>query len=470
MQQLTNVTLNTQIQEQQDMITCKVRTIPEHLIMCIPDWITNYQPVDDVDARLFNYFRQLYQEVNGSKKQQRVISQIYNILVTQKLINETASYKKMRSLMRTLPKYVDFKFDQYNYTEAVSKGYIWLSKLIKNDILEAPRICFFDLPKSQAKSLTQGLKTWIINYIAWRLLEIHIDDLEIPDSLDIPQFNDDFAGNETKLDHIPDGFQDVYKAPTLDGLLNGDLINQIFTKSQQRLLTNIEKYLQTDPFDLLKSRYIGKYPELNYHVLAQRLIVQQPPDKIRDIYRDFNIPKEREQGIYADIDRNFYPTIASISIELGDYPVGFLDAILNDIDERLKKCNKIIKGEVVYNAQILAQKLLPLFNKPDFIFTTIVNYLNNKGHELKITTLYLDDETSFAIYSEITSELKKQGLEKINAFKVLTYWETAIIDTFVTELQTQGYKKITYEEIKTFWDEKCRIRLGKLAISLNKEE
>jgi hypothetical protein len=426
-----------------------VRKFPDKISMSVPTWISSYQPVDDIDARLFNHFHELYKHLPGSKEEKRASSQIYNILVTKKLINEGLIYKKMQS------KGKGFKFSQDHYDDAVSQGCIWLSEKIRN----------FDLSASKTTSLTKGLTNWISIYIAWRLLDLHLDDLDTIDSLDIPQFNDDELSEETRLDNIPAGLQDLYNAPNLDELLNGNLLNELSASDYKQVLLDIKEYLENDPYKLLRSRHIPGYPECTYKILTERLILQDQLDTIRSIAHDFHIP---ESNLYAHLIRTFYPIIASIYIELGSYPEGFQEAILKDADGSLRKCNKILKGRIVYDVQILAQKLLPLFQPPNFIFTTVVNYLNQKGYEEKTSLIPIYHEKYFAIYSKIAEELKIQGLEKITSFDVLTYWETATIETLITELKNQGYEKINYQQIKQFWDEKCRKVLGKLAISLNK--
>ncbi len=503
---------------------------PEIASMCqpndtnFPDWINSYQPVDSVDETLLDYFRQLYSYDYNSKDQQRVIQKIWNQLHSKNLISKsehpdfndvyseiyiwlnkplliindsilellneycrTSTGEIVSKLSNHLQKITNYNIHSKEYRKEIRYIRDWTEKLmsniqsssnqndttkqLNNSIKRVPRIWLF---KPGGASLISRLASWVNDYIKWRLLDLYISDQEMPDSLDIPLFDNDTSG-ENIIDNIPDGFHNLYNAPTLEELQEGNLINELSTQDYQQFLLVVKEYLEQDPFEFLRSRYVTRFPECHYKLLVDRLILKEPPDTIRAIAQDFHIA---EQTFYSECSRNFYPIISSIYIELGYNLESLKTAIIQDSDGSLKKCKKVIKKQVVYDAQSLAQQLLPLFQPPQKIFTTVIQFLGQQGHLLKSEIVAIYNDEYFSIYAKIAEDLHQQGYQvqpmnneqavnrNVNSYDVLSFWETATFDKIVVELSQQNYQ-VTAQEIKDFWDRKCRKCLGKLAIELS---
>lgn len=94
---------------------------------------------------------------------------------------------------------------------------------------------------------------------------------------------------EDPLTLKPDGTQTLNSAPSLDELINGNLINQLMDTQKQQKAKLIEHYINTDPDGHLKANFPIGYPNCHYQLLAQRLILKEPPDRVQVIANEFGI-------------------------------------------------------------------------------------------------------------------------------------------------------------------------------------
>jgi hypothetical protein len=495
----------------------------------IPEWINDYQPeegLDDeekkLDNKLYNLFKELYAQPDNITKQKRTINKIWTFLINNHLLIDL-SHQKFNHLFRkdSLLEPNDIYSKAYEWISEASiiinselltvlnsycnnnknEATIKLSTHIfnlnthkinskehkkeqndirscikelsnkegNNDFIKESNIHFYKVPRiwlfrPESSRITHHLRSWINQFIKWRIKDLYRHTgKEIIESLDTPQFRDNKSG-ENRIDYTPDGSQMLAKCPTMQELTNGDLFNTISRNEEKEIRLKLRRYLEDDPYKLLASRYIKGYPECTYKILVDRRILKEPPDSRKDIADEFGI--EYQNFASAELLRNFYPTIASIRIEIGYHSVALKQAIIDDTDGELRKCKKVVKRKVVYDAQLLAQKLLPAFQQPEIIFSKVVNYLNTQGHQLRTSKIFMSNEnSSFEIFFEIAKELKEQGYDS-TSYDVLECWKTVKIEEFSQELHKQKYK-ISPPAIRYFWENKCRKCLGKLLIDLN---
>ncbi|MFP4338711.1 MAG: hypothetical protein ACLFQP_12380 [Halothece sp.] len=474
----------------------------------IPDWINTYQCVDEADETLLANFRKLYASAGNPKTQQRtialiwkqivnhldhhsthqdydeVISQTYLWLNTPLIILtndlrewlehycETSDEKIAQKLLEYLNNLKVNNLNSLEYRKAERYTRHWTEKLrnkLKEDDVKLfqqlesktqrlPRIAFI---KPGQPSLSRTLTRWINEYMSWRILDLYIADNEAPDSLHTPVFDDNQDGDE-KLDQVLKNLQD---ATTLDELLNGNLITELSDQEYSNLLIEIKNYLQNDPHDLLASRHIPKVPDCTYKLLAERLILQDEPDSIRSIAHEFGIA---EQKLYSQRSRNFLPFIAAIPLYLGYEPEEVRQTIEHDPNGELAKTIGNPARCKACTPQFLARKLLPMFFPAEEIFATVVQHLQRQGYPVKTELLAIYQESSFAVFQIIAETLNEQ-LEgedyQVRSYEVLACWETAKMQAITAELIPQC-RNLKFKQIQEFWQEKCLLRLGKLAVDV----
>lgn len=491
----------------------------------IPEWINDYQPeegLDDeekkLDNKLYNLFKELYAQPDNSNKQKRTIKKIWAFLTNNHLLTDF-SHQKLRKesllepndiyskayewisepsiiinseLLTVLNSYCNNNKNEttiklsthilnLNTYQINSKEHKQEQKSIRscikklsnkegnNDFMKESNIHFYKVPRiwlfrPESSRITHHLRNWINQFIKWRIKDLyrHTQE-EIIESLDTLQIRDNKSG-ENRIDYTPDGSQMLEKCPTMQELTTGDLFNTISRNEEKEICLELIRYLEDDPYKLLASRYIKGYPECTYKILVDRLILKEPPDSLKYIADECGINYSNFAS--AEYPRSFKPTIVSIAIEIGYYSVDLRQAVIDDINGELRKCKKVVGGKVVYDAQVLAQKLLPVFQQPEIIFSKVVNYLNTQGHKLRTSKIFMSNEnSSFEIFFEIARKLKEQGYD-FTSYDVLESWKTVQIEEFSQEIQKQKYK-ISPPAIRYFWENKCRKCLGKLLIDLN---
>lgn len=496
----------------------------------IPEWVNDYQPTDKVELKLLSYYRQLFKFNLDSKEYKRAFDNIYTILVNKGLLNslvrevhterididnDTAIEKNFNWLNKPLivitPKIISLlerycknhpqegcqkdiqerikalnthlnilRQEDCNSTKyRRSSNYLSgdLEKHIeelekKNDnhpflreikplIKYWRRIQYFSpyiLPEGVRPEpgfyLQKGLYLWIQTNLKRRQKDLYYPNRQPKNET----LNTELATHSIKLKDLDD--ESFYEPRT-----------------KERVIRNLlEDYLKEDPHGYLASRHIRGYPECTYKILVDRLILKEPPDSKTDITDEFGVDYQKFAS--AELPRKFYPTIASIAIEIGCHSVALKQTIIDDTNGELRNCKRLVGGELVYDAQVLAHKLLPVFQKPESIFSEVVNYLNKQGHQLRTSTIFMSNEiSSFEIFLIIAEELKEQGYNATSC-DVLEYWKTVKIEEFSQELQKRKYKRspqqvskiISPPAIRYFWEKKCWKYLGKLAIDLNKNK
>ncbi|MBR8833880.1 MAG: hypothetical protein DSM106950_07515 [Stigonema ocellatum SAG 48.90 = DSM 106950] len=188
-----------------------------------------------------------------------------------------------------------YKSSHQDYPQALNKTWEWVSR----------KICQFE-PRSP--SLEQSLVVWINGYLKWRIRDLDAEENQNVISLDQSIIKDDVYGT-TLLDLLPDP---QFTCLSLDLL---DIkIAQIQEKKHQRLGQRVRQQIIQDQQGKLKACHPGKYPQCHCQLLAQRLLLQQPQEKIADIAREFNI---YNQTLHSHWKRKCLPLLQDIARNCG---------------------------------------------------------------------------------------------------------------------------------------------------------
>ncbi|MEB3358265.1 MAG: hypothetical protein VKK04_16185 [Synechococcales bacterium] len=152
-------------------------------------------------------------------------------------------------------------------------------------------------------SLEKSLVVWINGYLKWRIRDLYEGDQTIRKrqvSLDQPVVNssgDAIAPLERLADPHP-------ALSTLDGY-----IAALQADTRQRHGQSVQAHIQQDPDGTLRNCHPRKYPNCHCQHLALRLLVKDPPDRIADIAREFQISN---QTLYSHWKQKCLPLLRDI--------------------------------------------------------------------------------------------------------------------------------------------------------------
>lgn len=191
-----------------------------------------------------------------------------------------------------------YKSSHQDYPQALNQTWEWVSRKIGEF-------------RPRPSSLQQSLVTWINGYLKWRIHDLYAPDNQYALSLDQPIRSDE--GDQTSLiEQLPDR---QFTAPTLD-LLEVKIV-QIQEAERQRLGQRVRQYIERDIEGKLSGCHPRKHPECNCQLLAMRLLLQQPPQRIADIAREFNM---NNQTLYSHWKNNCLPRLQDIGRNFGYQP------------------------------------------------------------------------------------------------------------------------------------------------------
>jgi hypothetical protein len=176
------------------------------------------------------------------------------------------------------------KIDHQDYWDALDLTWAWLGRQIHT---------FEERPPSLEISLVR----WINAHLKWRLRDVRkhreyqkkwmsLDTAIAPN--DRTALMSDFL-SETGL-----------WPPILSGL--DHYIAQQRAQQVQAYARQLKDYIEQDPDGVLRQYRLSKEPRCNYQLLCQRLYLQDPPDRISAIAREFDVPL---QSLYSLHDRNW---------------------------------------------------------------------------------------------------------------------------------------------------------------------
>lgn len=195
--------------------------------------------------------------------------------------------------VQKLPKLL--KSSHIYYLEALDKTFEWLCK----------NICKFEPPLEDSRPFEQGLTRWINAYLRYR-----VKDVNKPTSNDIsfdqPMSQDD--ENFTLLDLLPE----TPKTPNLDNIER--YIEQWQKENTEKIFLKFEIYVEQDKKRRLRNCHPTEYPDCHCQMLCQRILLQNPPEKMAAISREFDI---NYQTLRSHWNRNCKPLLQDILQELG---------------------------------------------------------------------------------------------------------------------------------------------------------
>jgi hypothetical protein len=199
-----------------------------------------------------------------------------------------------------------YKSSHQDYPEALNQTWEWVSRKIHTFDPRAEK-----LSRSESRSLQQSLVVWINGYLKWRIKDLYAPDTQYSISLDRPIGNDE-GDPTTLLDRLPDP---QFVTPTLD-LLEIKIV-QIQEAQRQRLGQQVRQYIQQDREGKLTGCRPRKHPECNCQLLAMRLLLREPPQRIADLSREFDI---NNQTLYSHWRNNCLPLLQDIGRNFGYKP------------------------------------------------------------------------------------------------------------------------------------------------------
>ena len=181
------------------------------------------------------------------------------------------------------------------YLEALNQTWEWLSNNIESF---SPR----------NNSISQSLVKWINGYLYWRIKDLYLrDNKNALASLDAP-IGKDIEG-KTLLETIS---ETNLNNPSLS-LLDAEIARERI-ETKQRIGLELELYIERDPQDRLKQSYPRTSSKCNCQLLALRILIKEPPEKIAQIARELQIK-------YTTIDshwkRKCQPLLREIAGNLG---------------------------------------------------------------------------------------------------------------------------------------------------------
>ncbi len=163
------------------------------------------------------------------------------------------------------------KVNHQDYALALNQTWEWLNREIDK------------FRWSNNSSLEKELVRWINGYLKWR-----IRDLYFPQTTDPPTLSLDASIADTDETYLNILAKDGFVGISLSSL-DQDIAN-IQQQEIKGIVQKIEDWIATDPDKKLQHCHLKNHPQCHCQFLSQRLLLQDPPDKLAKIARDINIP------------------------------------------------------------------------------------------------------------------------------------------------------------------------------------
>ena len=176
-----------------------------------------------------------------------------------------------------------YRVTHQDYPEAYNRTLMWVCKNI-------------DRFEATTESVEKSLVIWINGYLKWRIRDLYIADNSYDPQRVYPDANLDLIAN------IPD--------PQVSLSLLDTQIARMQAEKSANIGKAIANYIEQDLGKNLTNTFIRKHPECNCHCLALRLLLQQPPQKISQIAREFEV---NNQTLYSHWKQKCLPILQSIS-------------------------------------------------------------------------------------------------------------------------------------------------------------
>jgi hypothetical protein len=223
---------------------------------------------------------------------------IANICESPAPLTESERRRLVNRLLITVQKLPGLlKSSHLDFLEALDKTYWWLSR----------KICQFYLPLDNSLSYEEGLTRWINGYLYRRIQDLYRQTPISPYSLD-QSINQGEEDNLTWLDQLPA----TPELPTLNSLET--YIERLQREKTQDVFLKFEFYVEQDFDKRLQNCHPRHFPNCNCQILCQRILLQNPSEKISDISREFGI---NSQTLFSHWKKKCKPLLQEILLELG---------------------------------------------------------------------------------------------------------------------------------------------------------
>jgi hypothetical protein len=298
-----------------------VEKVPEGLrqIVCSPGYIAlNLSPQSQLDS---NYLSvcvfQLCKESTQRYERKTAVDELLRNLIDEVCRYEDPSperQKALNGLLRVIQQLPGiYKSSHQDYLQALNQTWEWVSRNI--DTFEprsssgrdriSPTTPQEPAVAASSPSVQQSLVTWINGYLKWRIRDLYASENQYSISLDRPISNDE-GDQISRIEQLPD--------PTITLDLLEVKIVQIQEAERQRLGQRVRQYIEQDEQGILTGCHPRSCPKCNCQLLARRLLLQEPPQRIADIAREFNA---NNQTLYSHWKKHCLPRLQDIGRKFG---------------------------------------------------------------------------------------------------------------------------------------------------------
>ncbi|MCP2731762.1 hypothetical protein [Limnofasciculus baicalensis] len=181
-----------------------------------------------------------------------------------------------------------------DYLYALNRTYKWICENIQNF-------------ESRSPSLQASLVQWINGYLYWRIHNLYVPDNRAPLS-----FDELVSGEETSRHYLEHLSATGINAPNLTGI--DGYIEQLQTEETERIGIRLKRYIQEDRNGRLRNCHPQQCSECNCQLLSQRLLLQDPPDRLATLAREFDV---NYQTLNKHWKRSCLKLLQEIAISLG---------------------------------------------------------------------------------------------------------------------------------------------------------
>jgi hypothetical protein len=230
-----------------------------------------------MDEKLKNLITKIRQYDPGTPQQQKALNQLL-ILIEQ------------------LPGI--YKSSHQDYPEAYNRTLEWVCKNI-------------DRFESRSPSITNDFVIWINGYLKWRIRDLYIPDSKF-NFINIRTEDDSYLEASSRRECF--AIENLCDPRFSLSLLDRQIAEMQATK-QQRQGEALRQYIEQDPQKILTNCHLRKCPECHCQLLAMQLLLSDPPKKISDLSREYNL---NNQTLYSHWKQKCLPLLQEIASQIGN--------------------------------------------------------------------------------------------------------------------------------------------------------
>jgi hypothetical protein len=212
---------------------------------------------------------------------------------------EDASLERQKALNRLLSIIEQlpgiFTSSHQDYPEAYNRTLEWVCKNI-------------DRFEARSSSIQQSFVAWINGYLRWRIRDLYVPD----DKYELQRISTVRNYEGETIDAIANLPDPKFSLNLLDLK-----IAQLQEDKRQRQGEAVRDYIERDPDRILTNCYLRKNSNCHCHLLAIRLLIEEPSQKIADLSRELNI---NNQTLYSHWKQKCLPLLQDIGRRFGNQP------------------------------------------------------------------------------------------------------------------------------------------------------